>query len=39
MSVHLLNTFLADFGSEYRAKPVPPEPNRFMADVDTALMQ
>ena len=26
-------------GGEYRAKPGPSEPNRFVADVDTLLMQ
>jgi hypothetical protein len=35
----LLNTFLSDLGSEQRTKSVPPIPNRFMADIDPALMQ
>jgi len=35
----LLDTPFADFGGEYRAKPVPPEPNRFMADVDATFVQ
>jgi hypothetical protein len=26
----LLGTPFTDFGGEYRAKPVPPEPNRFV---------
>jgi hypothetical protein len=29
----------ADLGSEHRAKPVPPEPDGLVADVDPALGQ
>jgi hypothetical protein len=36
---HRLDTAAADFGGENRSKPVPPEPNRFVRDVDTALVQ
>ena len=35
----MLDAFLADIGCKYWAKSVPPEPNSFMADLDTALMQ
>jgi hypothetical protein len=35
----LLDTPFTDFGGEYRTKPIPPEPNRFMADVDATFMQ
>lgn len=35
----LLGTPFADFGSEYRTKSVPPEPNRFMTHIDAALVQ
>ena len=30
---------LADLGGEHRAKPVPPEPDGLVADVDPALGQ
>ena len=30
---------LADLGGKYRAKPVPPEPDGLVADVDPALGQ
>jgi hypothetical protein len=30
---------LSDLGSKHRAKPVPPKPDRLMADVDPALGQ
>ncbi len=36
---HLLHPFSADFCGEHWAKPVPPVPHRFMADVDAALVQ
>ena len=35
----LLDTPFADFRGEYRTKPVPPEPNGFMADVDATFVQ
>jgi hypothetical protein len=35
----VLDALLADFTGEYRAEPVPPQPHRFMADVDAALEQ
>ena len=28
-----------DFSGKHRAKSIPPEPNRFVADVDPALVQ
>jgi hypothetical protein len=33
------NASFADLGREHRAKPVPPEPNRLVADVDPALSE
>ena len=36
---HPRNTPFSDFRGEQRAEPVPPEPHRFMADLDAALMQ
>jgi hypothetical protein len=36
---HLTDSFPADLSGKHRAKSVPPRPNRFMADVDTAFMQ
>lgn len=36
---HLLNSFAADFSGEHRAKSISPLSNRFMADVDAALVQ
>jgi hypothetical protein len=34
---HFLNKLPADLAGEHRAEPVPPEPDRLMADVDAAL--
>jgi len=36
---HALNPLAADLAGEHRAEPVPPQPNRLMADVDAALEQ
>jgi hypothetical protein len=35
----LLNPFSSDLRGEQRAKSVPPEPHRFMADIDPAFVQ
>jgi len=35
----VLDTTLSDLGSEPRAKPVPPEPHRLMANTDPPLEQ
>jgi hypothetical protein len=35
----LLDTTFPDLGRKYRTEPIPPKPYRFMADLDTALMQ
>ena len=35
---HSLYPFPADLGSEHRAKPNPPEPHRFMAHINAALV-
>ncbi len=37
--LHRLYPAFADLGGEHRTKPVPPEPDRFAAHIDTALMQ
>ena len=34
-----LNPFSSDLGGEQRTKSVPPEPHRFVADIDAPLMQ
>jgi hypothetical protein len=34
-----LNPLSSDLGGKHRSKPVPPEPDSLMADVDPALMQ
>ena len=39
IAVHVRDPLLADLGGEHRAKPVPPKPDRLMADVDPALGQ
>jgi len=36
---HAVDAAFADLGSEHGAEPVPPEPDRLMADVDAALVQ
>ena len=39
VSPHRVDQLLPDLGREHRPKPVPPEPNRLVADVDPALRQ
>src|SRR5271157_1757586 len=36
---HVRYPLLSELGSKHRAKPVPPKPDRLMADVDPALGQ
>ena len=35
----ILNAFPTDFSGKQRAKPIPPEPDRFITDVDTSFVQ
>ncbi|MDH3911537.1 MAG: hypothetical protein OEU09_09580, partial [Rhodospirillales bacterium] len=35
----LVDAPLSDLRGEYRTEPVPPEPNRFVADIDASLEQ
>jgi len=35
----LLNKPFTNFSGEHRTKSVPPEPNRFVTDIDAALVQ
>ncbi len=35
----MMNAPLSDLRGEHRTKPVPPKPDRFMADVDVSLEQ
>ena len=37
-ALHLRSLF-TDFSGEMRAEPIDPEPDTFMADVDTALVE
>ena len=37
MVAHVRHSPLANLGGEHWAKPVPPEPDRLVADVDSAL--
>ena len=37
--LHSRNPTFPDFRGEHRPEPVPPEPHRFMADVDAPFMQ
>ena len=37
IAAHVRNASLSDPRGEYRAKPVPPEPDGLVADVDPAL--
>ena len=37
IAAHMRDASLADLGGEHWAKPVPPEPDGLMADVDPAL--
>jgi hypothetical protein len=39
IAAHMRDAPLADLGGEHWAKPVPPEPDGFVADVDPALGQ
>ena len=39
VSPHRDNTLLSDLGRKHRPEPVPPQPHRFMADVDATLRQ
>jgi hypothetical protein len=39
MSAKVLNPFPSDLRGEQRAKSVPPEPHRFVADIDATFMQ
>jgi hypothetical protein len=32
-------SLLPDIHGEHRTEPVPPEPHRLMADIDTALVE
>ena len=36
--MHVRDPLLADLGGEHRAKPVPPKPDRLMADGDRRRM-
>jgi hypothetical protein len=35
----MMNSMPADLGGKQRTDPVPPEPHRLVADIDTALKQ
>src|ERR1700722_19334738 len=37
IGAHVCASSLADLGGEHWAKPVPPEPDGLMADIDAAL--
>ena len=37
IAAHVRHPRLPDLGSEHRTKPVPPKPDRLMADVDPSL--
>jgi hypothetical protein len=39
LGAHRVHAPAADLGRKHRAKPVPPIPHRFMADLDTAFVQ
>src|SRR5271156_6834183 len=39
IAAHVRDASIADLRGEHRAKPVPPEPDRLMADVDPAFGQ
>src|SRR5580692_2661395 len=39
IAAHVRDASLANLGDEHRAKPVPPEPDGLVADVDPALGQ
>jgi len=36
---HALDPAIADLGGEHRAKPMPPETDRLVADINAALVQ
>lgn len=38
-ATHAVHSLPPNVSREHRAKPVPPEPNRFMEDIDAALEQ
>jgi hypothetical protein len=35
----MMNASFSDLAGEYRTEPVPPEPNRLVADIDAPLEQ
>src|SRR5208337_1477861 len=37
IAAHMRDASLADLGREHRSKPIPPEPDGLMADIDPAL--
>ena len=39
IGTHLAGPLSADLGGEHRAKSIPPKSNRFVANLDAALMQ
>src|SRR5208337_3868799 len=39
IAAHVRDPLLADLGGKHRAKPVPPKPDRLMADIDPPLGQ
>ncbi len=39
IAAHVCDPLLSDLGGEHRPKPVPPEPDSLVADVDPALGQ
>jgi hypothetical protein len=39
IATHVRDSLLPDLCREYRAKPVPPEPNSLVADLNPALCQ
>jgi hypothetical protein len=39
MSPKVLNPFSSDLRGKHRAKSIPPEPHRFVADIDATFMQ
>ncbi len=39
MRTKLLNPFSLNIRSEHRTKSIPPEPHRFVADIDATFMQ
>src|SRR5208337_2830204 len=39
IAAHVRDPLLSDLGGKHRAKPIPPKPDRLMADVDPPLGQ